>query len=301
MNYAILDIGSNTIKMTIFSQDGAILHKHSTAAGLISYVKDGVMSQAGIDLLASVILRYDGIAKQKDAATLYPFATASLRAATNCPDVIEQIKQKTGYTIDLVSGEEEAALSYYGATKSLDTQNEPIILLDMGGGSCEIVCPDQDIAVSLPVGALAMYVAFVKNILPTKEELARVYKHTKELTEETVTSNVNGKVCAVGGSLRAFCRYHAHVYQKSFSEDTSYVITRNEIVSLLTNITEMENETKLTLIRLLPERTHTFATALSSLLAILDTLQKDSITVVSGGAREGYFVKIKQKTQGDSQ
>ena len=154
MNYAILDIGSNTIKMTIFSEEGEILLRKSTAAGLISYVKNGILTEEGITLLADIMLQYDKIARNTGADRLYPFATASLRAASNHQEVIDEIEKRTSYRIDLVSGEQEAALSYYGVCKTLPAQKDAMILLDIGGGSCEIVAPQCSLAVSLPVGAI---------------------------------------------------------------------------------------------------------------------------------------------------
>jgi len=295
MNYAILDIGSNTIKMTIFSEEGEILLRKSTAAGLISYVKNGILTEDGITLLADIMLQYDKIARDTGAERLYPFATASLRAASNHQEVIDEIEKRTSYKIDLVSGEEEAALSYYGVCKTLPDSKGPMILLDIGGGSLEIVAPHHHLATSLPVGALAMYVKFVKNILPTKEELEEIYRHTQTLAQNAGITKKSEDVCATGGSLRAFCRFHAHVFKKTFSNDANYTVTREEIVQLLTRVADMDLETKLTVIRLLPERTHTFATALTAILAILDTLGASCLTVVAGGAREGYFMKIKQK------
>jgi len=295
MNYAILDIGSNTVKMTVFSEAGEILLRKSTAAGLISYVKNGILTEEGIDLLANIILQYDKIARNTGAERLYPFATASLRAASNHQEVIDEIEKRTSYTIDLVSGEEEAALSYYGVSMNLPEKKDGMILLDIGGGSLEIVSPKHNLATSLPVGALAMYVKFVKNILPTKEELEEIYRYTKMLAQNAGITQKSEDICATGGSLRAFCHFHAHIFGKTFSNDTNYTITRKEITQLLARVTEMELETKLTLIRLLPERTHTFATALTAILAILDTLGASTLTVVTGGAREGYFMKIKQK------
>ncbi|MBQ4120807.1 MAG: hypothetical protein IJD35_02200 [Clostridia bacterium] len=295
MNYAILDIGSNTIKMTIFSGEGEILLRKSTAAGLISYVKNGILTEDGITLLADIMLQYDKIARDTGAERLYPFATASLRAASNHQEVIDEIEKRTSYKIDLVSGEEEAALSYYGVCKTLPDSKGPMILLDIGGGSLEIVAPHHHLATSLPVGALAMYVKFVKNILPTKEELEEIYRHTQTLAQNAGITKKSEDVCATGGSLRAFCRFHAHVFKKTFSNDANYTVTREEIVQLLTRVADMDLETKLTVIRLLPERTHTFATALTAILAILDTLGASCLTVVAGGAREGYFMKIKQK------
>lgn len=295
MNYAILDIGSNTVKMTVFSENGKTVLRKSTPAGLISYVKNNLLTEEGITLLSDLILQYDAIARGADADRIYPFATASLRAASNCREVIDEIEKRTSYRIDLVSGEEEAALSYYGVCKNLPEKQNAMILLDIGGGSCEIVAPQYSLAVSLPVGALATYSRFVKNILPTKEELAAIYRHTQTLAKEAGITPKNDDLCATGGSLRAFCRFHAYVFGKDFTADSVYPVTREEIVTLLTQVTDMALDTKLALIRLLPERTHTFATALTAILAILDLLEKDALTVVSGGAREGYFMKIKQK------
>ena len=295
MNYAILDIGSNTVKMTVFSEEGKILLRKSTAAGLISYVKNGILTEDGITLLADIVLQYDTVARNTGAERLYPFATASLRAASNHQEVIQEIKKRTSYTIDLVSGEEEAALSYYGVSMSLPEKKEGMILLDIGGGSLEIVSPKYNLVTSLPVGALAMYVRFVKNILPTQEELEEIYRHTQTLAAQAGITPKTDDVCATGGSLRAFCRFHAHIFGKTFSNDNNYMITREEITQLLERITEMSTDIKLTLIRLMPERTHTVATALASILAVLDALGATTVTVVTGGAREGYFMKIKQK------
>lgn len=295
MKIAIVDIGSNTVKMTIFSREGEILYKKSMPVGLIGYIENHNLSEKGIEILKKTLIQYDTIAKNEGADRIYPFATACLRAAANRDEVMRKIEAETGYKIDLVSGEEEAALSYNGVTRSLNTTEKDIILLDMGGGSCEVISRDLSSAVSLPVGALYLFVRFVKNLLPTKEELAAIYRHTQATAQNAGVTRREGEVVVIGGSVRVFCRFHAHVFGKSFSEDAPYTVTRKEAEVLLDAISEMKNETKLMLIQLLPQRVHTVATGLCAILALLDTLEKDRFTVVPGGAREGYFKKIQNQ------
>lgn len=292
MKIAIADIGSNTVKMTVFDEDNNIVFKKSKPVGLIGYIKDGILSEEGITLLTDTLAAYYLLALKQGADTLYPFATASLRAAENSDEVITHVKRTLALTVDLVSGEEEAALSLAGVSLAGDVTLENALLLDMGGGSCEVISKEK--ALSFPIGSLALFRRFVSGILPTKEELTRVYGYVKGLIATETLPHGRGELLAVGGTLRAFCQFHAAVYGKSFSEERPYTVTREELVRLLTLTCEKSLETRMTLIRLIPERMHTFATGLTAVLALADTLGKDRFTVVSGGAREGYLMKIRK-------
>ncbi len=294
MKIAIADIGSNTVKMTVFSEEGKILFKKSTPVGLMGYIRDGVLSKEGIDRLSKTLALYGKLALHEGAGTLYPFATASLRAASNAHAVIAQIEDETGFPIDLVSGEEEAALSFRGVALLTGTPLKEGTLLDMGGGSCEVISEGGS-ALSLPVGSLALFLKHIRNILPTEEELKAVYAYTDTLAEKAGVSKKSGEVLAVGGTLRAFCQLHAAIYGKSFSEALPYRITREEVVHILSLVTDMSNETKMTVLRLIPERAHTFAPGITAVLALTDRLGSHAFTVVAGGAREGYFLKLKDK------
>lgn len=294
MKYAIVDIGSNTVKMSIFSEEGALLQKEQANVGLIGYLQNGKLSLAGQTALIQTLLSFQHTAHQNGISILYPFATASLRAAQNAEAVLAAVREQTDLRIELVSGEEEAALSLAGITLAM---KEPVTcgtLLDMGGGSCEIVSFENGVLhqkpLSLPLGTLVLFSRFVQNILPTKEEIARVKAYVHTLAAQVGLTPRSGKLLAVGGTVRAVCAYHASLHK---CESTlPYTLTYREGNDLMDRFCQATTETKLSMLRQFPNRIHTVPVGLGAYLALMECLEQDTLTVVEGGAREGYFLKI---------
>lgn len=294
MNYAILDIGSNTVKMSVFDRAKTLLGKYSQPTALLSFVENKRLSDAGITKLSETVAGYQKIASEKYAAKVYAYATASLRGLENTDTVIKAVKAATGIAIDLVSGSAEASLAFDGiaAVSGIDPYADTVF--DLGGGSLEIAAktPDGFYTRSYPVGALAMYLAFVKNILPTKEELHAIYEHVHSLLDPA-TPKKHGKALAVGGTLRSLCHILAHEQGKHYDEKHAYTVTRDEAIDLLSRIVRCDKKTKLSLIALTPKRIHTLAAGLTAFLALLDLTEQKAFTVVNGGTRDGYLNKIK--------
>jgi exopolyphosphatase/guanosine-5'-triphosphate,3'-diphosphate pyrophosphatase len=87
---------------------------------------------------------------------LIPFATAAIRDAPNRDDVLAAIEQTAGVRVGYLSGEEEARLTFFAAHRWYGWSRAPLLLLDIGGGSMEIVAgrdEDPEFVVSLPLGA----------------------------------------------------------------------------------------------------------------------------------------------------
>ena len=290
MNYAILDIGSNTVKMSVFDSDKTLLSKYSRPTALLSFVKDQTLSGQGIATLTETVAGFRKTAEEKHAAEVHAYATASLRGLTNTAAVIEAVKAATGVGIDLVSGDYEAKLAFDGiaAVSGIDPYGDTVF--DLGGGSLEIALCQADgfYTRSYPVGALAMYLTFIQNILPPREELQRLYTHVSALIEPT-TPKHHGKALAVGGTLRALCHILASQKGERYDEKLPYTITREEAIAFLTQAVHCNTQLKLALISLAPKRIHTLATGVTAFLALLDKTGQESFTVVNGGTREGYL------------
>jgi exopolyphosphatase/guanosine-5'-triphosphate,3'-diphosphate pyrophosphatase len=72
------------------------------------------------------------------------FATSAIRSATNGIEFIQRAKEETGIDIEIISGDREAELIYYGVQKALDIGSEPSLIMDIGGGSTEFIIGDRD-------------------------------------------------------------------------------------------------------------------------------------------------------------
>ena len=134
------------------------------------------------------------------------FATASLRNIKNTEAVVAAIQQKAGYTVQILSGHEEAFLDYFGVMHGAPMEEGALV--DIGGGSTEITTFAADgpaFMESMPVGALRLHTEMVEKFLPKEAEAAqiqeRVLREWKKIKADKLPHY--DLLCAVGGTARA--------------------------------------------------------------------------------------------------
>ncbi len=135
----IVDLGSNTIRLSIYQcgpEGSHLLMNRKVMAGLADYVERGAMTPQGIQVACQVLRDYRALMDNLQFQDLHVFATASLRNIVNTEEAVAQIQAETGLTVDVVSGAEEARLSFLGA---VDAGPDSGLLVDLGGGSTELV------------------------------------------------------------------------------------------------------------------------------------------------------------------
>ena len=141
MKCAIVDLGSNTIRLSLYNtlENGSFetLFSKKYMAGLAGYVSHGIMSNDGINQACAVLLDFKVLLQQLGVNEMHVFATASLRNIKNTEKALETIKRRTGLCVDVIAGSEEGILGYYGALYTTDLKNG--IMFDIGGGSTEFV------------------------------------------------------------------------------------------------------------------------------------------------------------------
>lgn len=290
---AIIDIGSNTIKLCVYeyNQDNVrLILERKTMAGLANFIKNEMLSVSGIDRTCEILNEYRGILTifniiDKD---VYIFATASLRNIVNTKEVIEIIKDTTGYSVEVISGEEEATLDFIGATKVID--NKDGILIDIGGGSTEIVVYKNNEIVyanSMPIGSLNLYVKHVKKIIPKQEErdLIKevVLKNLKALEIEPVISPT---ICGVGGTIRAAAKLNNSIFNipgKNINIEVSHI---SYILGIINN---SKRKTITPILQNIPDRIHTIIPGLIILETIADYFNSENIIASKYSIREGYL------------
>ena len=140
MKYAVIDLGSNTIRLVVYEETNAEFHALFTqkfTAGLAAYLQDGMMTPEGIRLICTTLQRCKMLLKEFTPCTTLAFSTAPLRNIRNTQEAIDQIYAETGYSVDVLTGLEEAYLDYYGVQRELPVESG--LLFDIGGGSTEIL------------------------------------------------------------------------------------------------------------------------------------------------------------------
>ena len=102
MMCGIVDLGSNTIRLSIYQYEGEhfrLLLNKKTMAGLAGYVQDGALSDGGILVACRVLSSYRALLSNFSVSEMHVFATASLRNISNTGEAVEAIRDVTGVTV----------------------------------------------------------------------------------------------------------------------------------------------------------------------------------------------------------
>ena len=171
--FAAIDIGSNSTNLLIVDQSGQTLERivRSTRLGA-NIAATGALSAESIQRTLECLSEYESLIKQHKVSRRRTVATAACRAANNTSQFFAEVKKIAGTEPELISGEIEGALSFVGATSSLDEKMATLVI-DIGGASTELMVGTEtlDFAVSLPFGAVNLTEAELHRDPPRPEEL----------------------------------------------------------------------------------------------------------------------------------
>jgi len=290
---AIIDIGSNTVRLSVYdigsAGDVRQTYKQKSVAGLAGHVdKRSFLTDEGVRVACGALNRFKAAVAGMNITETHVFATASLRNVLNASRAIEDIKRETGYDVIIISGEEEAICDYIGATNSMAMSDG--LLIDIGGGSTELViCKGGriDKAASIPIGALGMYAKYVSAVIPTEAQSGKIAAETLKRLE-VIKGKTLRAMCGVGGTMRALCKLNNMIFGAPQDNRAVPVKNAKKILSLITT------DTKLMVGRILqtaPERIHTITPGLIILNTVIKKYDCKTITVSESGVREGYLIR----------
>ncbi|GAA1970257.1 Ppx/GppA phosphatase family protein [Kitasatospora viridis] len=144
--------------------------------------EQGAIREDGIRRLIDHIASSLRVAEDKGVVDLLPFATSAVREAANGEAVLERIEQETGVELQVLSGQDEARLTFLAVRRWFGWSSGRLLDLDIGGGSLEIACgidEQPDAAFSLPLGAGRLTVGWLPDDLPDPERVRELRRHIR--------------------------------------------------------------------------------------------------------------------------
>ncbi len=288
MNYAVVDTGSNTIRMSVYSYENGTLSELYTEAifaNLAGHIVENALTDEGISVCADAIRHHRKKAAEFDAQFCV-FATAAIRNAENCAQIVEKIHHLTGEKLEIISGKDEGELSFLGAFEDFGTESG--VMVDVGGGSSEVVVFEKGkplFVQSIPIGSLKAYKNFVKGELPTKAEADSIKEEIKKyLDENSSLQNIfRENLCIVGGGVRA-----AHkLCRATLGKDKLDFEAINAMLD-----TFLEDRNSLALFeKIVPKRKYTICPGLAIYSAIGTYFGAENVRISDKGIKEGYVKK----------
>jgi exopolyphosphatase/guanosine-5'-triphosphate,3'-diphosphate pyrophosphatase len=184
---AAIDVGSNTLLLTVVADDGAVLVDRATVVGLGQGLGDrGLFRPDRMEVAEEVLRAYVDEARRHGVNpwSIQAVATSAARRSMNAPTFFARLQRDLGVRIRVLSGEEEARLTWKGALRDLDLPDGPLLVIDLGGGSTEIVAgtaAGTTAATSLEVGSVRLTEAFLGTGVVDGAALSRARAHVDHL------------------------------------------------------------------------------------------------------------------------
>lgn len=147
MARAAIDVGSNSILLTIVDDHGEVQVDRVAVVGLGRGLGDrGLFRPDRMDEAERVLVDYVATARQHGIQPwkIRAVATSAARRSMNAATFFGRIQRELGLKVQVISGDEEARLTWLGAMRDLDLPDGPLLIVDLGGGSTELICGTAD-------------------------------------------------------------------------------------------------------------------------------------------------------------
>lgn len=305
-NFAVMDIGSNTVRLVLFETSNYIYFKKTKTfrhrLRLRGYVENGIISEEGIKKLTEVLTYFKASLSLTDVSTLYAFATATIRDAKNGAEILKEMNKLLGLSIKILSAKDEA---YYGFLSVVNaTFAKTGITVDMGGGSTEIVafenreCKEY---VSFPFGSLSLsldYIQMDKNSFQISDKMPEFIE--TYLQNEEWLNGIGKPIVAMGGSARSLAKIHMNVVSYPISFVHQYVMTYDDVIELYQFIKEKPIKELVKMPGLNEERLETLIPSIGFFKVLMEYCQSPFFIVSSNGIREGFCYSLMEEEYGQN-
>jgi exopolyphosphatase/guanosine-5'-triphosphate,3'-diphosphate pyrophosphatase len=203
------------------------------------------LSEAAVDRVFAVLAEYQGAAGALAAERLLAFATSAVRDAANRGAFLAEIERRFGFATRLLSGEEEARLTFDGVASARSIA-EATLVIDVGGGSTELVLGGPDgisFHVSLDLGCVRLTERFLAGDPPAEAELNACAEHVRGLLADRVPGTVRPALAiGVAGTVTTLATLHLGLEEEDPEMVHGHVLETQWIANKLTQLARMSVE-----------------------------------------------------------
>jgi exopolyphosphatase/guanosine-5'-triphosphate,3'-diphosphate pyrophosphatase len=218
MRLGVLDVGSNTVHLLVVdAHHGAPPLPQTSEKSVLRLAEQmdgrGKITREGADHLIRTIRDAVGSASAMGCEDLMAFATSAVRDASNAGAVLSRVHAETGVELEVLTGEQEAILTFLAARRWCGWSAGRLLMVDVGGGSLEIAVgtdEEPDVAVSLPLGAGRLTRSYLAHDPPRRRELESLREQIAEQLEEPARklceAGVPDRVVGTSKTIRSLAR-----------------------------------------------------------------------------------------------
>ncbi|MDP6418889.1 MAG: Ppx/GppA phosphatase family protein [Candidatus Krumholzibacteria bacterium] len=290
---AVIDIGSNSVKLHVASLAGGwkVLRDSVKVCGLGEGLQEsGRLGRKPMDRAATAVLGFVEEARNLGAGEIALVGTMALRSASNSQDFLSLVEGECGLKVEVISGEEEARLSYHAVVSGLGKQSGQVAIFDTGGGSTEFIYGEGGNVTrkfSLNVGSLRFTEKYCKSDPVTETELLRMLSSLSD--EFSELESFAETLIGVGGTLSSLASvmHEMESYEPEIVQGTT--LPYEEVERQLSLFRSLKIEERKMVPGLMPGRAPVILAGVSIVRTVMDKMKVDSLTVSDRSLRHGLF------------
>jgi exopolyphosphatase/guanosine-5'-triphosphate,3'-diphosphate pyrophosphatase len=299
VRYAVIDVGTNSIKFHIAEHDVAGAWRTVVDRAEMTRLGEGLapggaIIDAALERTAAAIAGMVNEAKRHGVRAMAAVGTAGLRIASNGSDVVAAIQARTGVHVEVISGEEEGRLAYVAARAGLGLSKGSLVVFDTGGGSSQFTFGHDatvDERFSVDVGAVRYTERYRldRAVSPDllREAMAAIAADLARIDGRAVPDALvamGGAVTNITAVMHRLASYDPAVVQGS-------VIDRAEIDRQIELYRSRDADARRTIVGLQPKRAEVILAGACIVRTVMDKLGKKSFTVSDRGLRHGVLAE----------
>ena len=306
MRLGVLDVGSNTVHLIVVdAHQGAHptpMHDDRWLLRLAEQIgDDGVLSKAGEKALLEAVQEACDQAEKLGCEELMALVTSAIREAVNGREVLDRVSRRTGVDLHVLSGEDEARLTFLAVRRWFGWSAGRLLVLDIGGGSLELAAgrdEDPDVALSLPLGAGRMTRRFLPDARdggrPDLAALAKLDAHATELITPAAKKlrdvGTPDLVAATSKTFRTLARLTgAAPYSAGLQMPRQ--LTREGLGQLTGFVSRIESAALAELPGVSPDRAHQVPAGAAVAAAAMRLLDVPCVRICPWALREGVILR----------
>jgi exopolyphosphatase / guanosine-5'-triphosphate,3'-diphosphate pyrophosphatase len=304
---AAIDIGTNSIHMVIVQIEPSlpaftVIAKEKDTVRLGDrHAATGDLTPEAIQRSLNTLRRCQELAASLKAEQIIAVATSATREAPNGENFLRQIESELGIVVNLISGREEARRIYLGVLSGMDFNEKPHIIIDIGGGSTEIILADVHeprVLSSTKIGAVRLAKEFVTTDPISDHELKLLRAYVRGMLERPVEEiwqnlqlNEVPRTIGTSGTIETIAEIHAKDNLGAVPDPLNgYEIKYKDIEKIVKRLAKMSYKERLEVSGLTDKRAEIIVPGAVILLEAMQMLKLDSIMICERALREGVIV-----------
>ncbi len=302
MRLGVLDVGSNTVHLLVvdahYGAHPLPSTSHKVDLRLAEHLmRDGSIAASGAESLTAFVREAVTVAEDQGCREVMGFATSAIRDAPNGEQVLADVRKATGVDLEVLSGVDEARLTFLAVRRWFGWSSGRLLVLDIGGGSLEIatgIDEEPDVATSLPLGAGRLTRDHLQGDPPSADDVKALRRKVRADIAQVVRQVTrSGGIDRFVGSSKTF-RSLARIAGAAPSSEGPYAaraLLRGDVEQWVGRLTTMTAAQRMSLPGVSPARAPQLLAGAVVADAAMDLLGADRLDISPWALREGIILR----------